>query len=372
MGRCVQAQFLLAARTEVLTIEPFSWLPCTRAKRHIAAEARPQEMATPRKGFPCVSGSSQEILALSATTLPLLAAFGAAGIGAAFAGESAPISGNPPPEVATAINDIEGKAAYAHTIWGIHVADLKTGEVLIDQAGDKTLVPGSIMKVYSTSTVLDAYGPDYRFRTPVYRAGEVKHGTLAGEPRPRCVGRFQLRAARAAGRNARLQQFPRDRPQLRRHGLSRRRASSRAATRSPRSTSSPARSRPPASSGFAATSSSTTGCSRPIAAGTTARSRRSGSTRTSSTSRRRPGSVGKEATVDWRPKIAGAQGRLRRASRCHPIRTPITIDQPRPGVLARARPDRGRQSADPQHLAGPASRRRSRAPPLSRRWCAPA
>ena len=36
------------------------------------------------------------------------------------------------------------------------------------------------MKLYSVSTALRRYGPDYRFRTPVYREGSVAGGTLSG------------------------------------------------------------------------------------------------------------------------------------------------------------------------------------------------
>jgi hypothetical protein len=35
------------------------------------------------------------------------------------------------------------------------------------------VVPGSIMKVHSTSIALDSYGPDDRFHTPVYWLGAV-------------------------------------------------------------------------------------------------------------------------------------------------------------------------------------------------------
>jgi D-alanyl-D-alanine carboxypeptidase/D-alanyl-D-alanine-endopeptidase (penicillin-binding protein 4) len=41
-------------------------------------------------------------------------------------------------------------------------------------------VTGSILKTYSTSTALSEYGPDYRFRTPVYRLGDVNNGILNG------------------------------------------------------------------------------------------------------------------------------------------------------------------------------------------------
>ena len=274
---------------------------------------------------------TSRILALSATALPLLAALGGVGVGAAYAGELAPISGNPPPEVATAINDIEGKGAYAHTIWGIRVADLKTGEVLIDQAGDKTLVPGSIMKVYSTSTVLDAYGPDYRFRTPVYRTGEVKHGTLLGNLVLVASGDFSFGLREQPDGTLGFNNFPEID-----HNY--------------------------ADTGFAGPT--IVKGSNPLAA----LDELAGKVKAAGIKRIRgnviiddrlfatyhgwndgvitpiwlnenviditttPGSVGKEATVDWRPKIAG----LKVVSDVITVPSnpaPITIDQPRPGVL---------------------------------------
>ena len=76
---------------------------------------------------------------------------------------------------------VEAEPVFTRATWGIHVADLATGEVLIDQAGGKSLVPASVMKIYSLATALDSYGADYRFRTPVYVVGEVKDGVLAGD-----------------------------------------------------------------------------------------------------------------------------------------------------------------------------------------------
>jgi D-alanyl-D-alanine carboxypeptidase/D-alanyl-D-alanine-endopeptidase (penicillin-binding protein 4) len=85
-----------------------------------------------------------------------------------------------PASVADAIRQFEAKPAFAHMSWGIHLADRATGEVLIDRAGRKSLLPASVMKIYSVATALDAYGADYRFRTPVYRLGSVKDQVLDG------------------------------------------------------------------------------------------------------------------------------------------------------------------------------------------------
>jgi D-alanyl-D-alanine carboxypeptidase/D-alanyl-D-alanine-endopeptidase (penicillin-binding protein 4) len=91
------------------------------------------------------------------------------------------VVGGPPASVSAVIEAIQSKAAYAHTSWGMRVVDLDTGAALIDQAGDRSMTPGSIMKVYSTATALDLYGADYRFHTPVYRTGSVAEGVLDGD-----------------------------------------------------------------------------------------------------------------------------------------------------------------------------------------------
>jgi D-alanyl-D-alanine carboxypeptidase/D-alanyl-D-alanine-endopeptidase (penicillin-binding protein 4) len=101
--------------------------------------------------------------------------------GGALAEPAARVSGDSiPASVASLIAEIQTKPVYKHATWGIRLADLSSGEILIDQAGDKSMAPGSIMKVYSTATALDTFGPDYRFHTPVYRTGEVSDGVLSG------------------------------------------------------------------------------------------------------------------------------------------------------------------------------------------------
>src|SRR5258707_2222610 len=128
------------------------------------------------RGLPMHDPAASTVRRAAIALLALLVSGVAAG-----ADPAAGISGNPPTAVLDVIRNVESKPVFDHSTWGIHVADLATGEVLIDQAGAKSLVPGSIMKVYSTATALDSLGPDYRFRTPVYRLGEGNHGVLAGD-----------------------------------------------------------------------------------------------------------------------------------------------------------------------------------------------
>jgi len=85
-----------------------------------------------------------------------------------------------PANVDQTIANITSKPIYAHSVFGIYVADRSTGQMLIDRMGEKMFNPGSIMKTFSTASALKAYGPAYRFRTPVYRTGAVSGGVLRG------------------------------------------------------------------------------------------------------------------------------------------------------------------------------------------------
>lgn len=86
-----------------------------------------------------------------------------------------------PPEVQATIDRVQSKPLYADSSWGLRVIDQATGEVLIDQKPNQLFVPGSIMKTFTTAAVLDAYGTDHRFRTPVYRTSKLRGGRLRGD-----------------------------------------------------------------------------------------------------------------------------------------------------------------------------------------------
>lgn len=92
----------------------------------------------------------------------MLLAAAACGSGANTATSSAPKS------VSDTIAQVLAKPAYAHSRLALIVRDLSSGKALLDRDSGKMFVPGSIMKTYSTTAALKAYGPKYRFHTPVY------------------------------------------------------------------------------------------------------------------------------------------------------------------------------------------------------------
>jgi D-alanyl-D-alanine carboxypeptidase/D-alanyl-D-alanine-endopeptidase (penicillin-binding protein 4) len=75
---------------------------------------------------------------------------------------------------------IERSSVYRQSDWGYEVLDENSGKVLAAQNQQKMFDPGSTMKLYSVSAALSRYGPNYRFRTPVYRQGTIAGGTLTG------------------------------------------------------------------------------------------------------------------------------------------------------------------------------------------------
>jgi serine-type D-Ala-D-Ala carboxypeptidase/endopeptidase (penicillin-binding protein 4) len=95
--------------------------------------------------------------------------------GAQHAGAAVPAS------VSDTFDSIVSKPLYANSTWGWSVRDAATGETLYEHNAQLQFVPGSIIKSYVSAAVLDAYGSDYRFHTPVRRLGSVRHGVLRGD-----------------------------------------------------------------------------------------------------------------------------------------------------------------------------------------------
>ena len=76
----------------------------------------------------------------------------------------------------------DSPAAVAEYLGSMIVMDAGTGEVLYSLQPDVLSLTGSVRKLFSVGTALNAIGPDYRFETPVYRNGTVDaSGKLTGD-----------------------------------------------------------------------------------------------------------------------------------------------------------------------------------------------
>jgi D-alanyl-D-alanine carboxypeptidase/D-alanyl-D-alanine-endopeptidase (penicillin-binding protein 4) len=94
-----------------------------------------------------------------------------AGVGVCRGGDS----------LADRIDAIIKAPEYRQGQWGILVADAHTGRPLYEYNADKLFAPASITKLYTCAAALTTLGPNFRFRTPVYRRGDVRDGRLKGD-----------------------------------------------------------------------------------------------------------------------------------------------------------------------------------------------
>jgi PBP4 family serine-type D-alanyl-D-alanine carboxypeptidase len=82
----------------------------------------------------------------------------------------------------TAISAIMQKPRYSKATWALRVVDVKSGAVIYDLNSHENLLTGSVRKLYSVGVALNKFGADYRFKTPVFRHGEVDaSGNLNGD-----------------------------------------------------------------------------------------------------------------------------------------------------------------------------------------------
>ena len=71
---------------------------------------------------------------------------------------------------------------YRHASWGLLVVDSATGGVVYEKDADAMFGPASVTKLFSTAAALVDLGPEFTFRTPVVRRGNVdEDGVLHGD-----------------------------------------------------------------------------------------------------------------------------------------------------------------------------------------------
>lgn len=88
---------------------------------------------------------------------------------------------NSPSGFENEVSAITSTPQYAHASWGLIVVDPSTGQTLYAKNANEMFVPASTTKLFSSAAVLEALGPDYRIKTPVYAAGTIDtKGNLDG------------------------------------------------------------------------------------------------------------------------------------------------------------------------------------------------
>jgi D-alanyl-D-alanine carboxypeptidase/D-alanyl-D-alanine-endopeptidase (penicillin-binding protein 4) len=71
-------------------------------------------------------------------------------------------------------------ADLEHALISAYAVDCKSGQVVLDLEGDKSLMPASCMKIVTTGAALHLLGPESRFQTHLEIDGEIKKGVLQG------------------------------------------------------------------------------------------------------------------------------------------------------------------------------------------------
>jgi PBP4 family serine-type D-alanyl-D-alanine carboxypeptidase len=84
--------------------------------------------------------------------------------------------------LAKRIEAVMARPEFRHALFGIEVYSLDSATVLYAHDPDKLFVPGSVTKLLTEGAALRLLGPDYRYRTSVYRTGPVSPaGVLEGD-----------------------------------------------------------------------------------------------------------------------------------------------------------------------------------------------
>lgn len=79
------------------------------------------------------------------------------------------------------IQEIMSRPEFEGARWGMKFLDPGAKQEVYALNSDQLFQPASSMKVFVAGTAFDALGPDYRFRTRVYRTGPVEDGVLRGD-----------------------------------------------------------------------------------------------------------------------------------------------------------------------------------------------
>jgi D-alanyl-D-alanine carboxypeptidase/D-alanyl-D-alanine-endopeptidase (penicillin-binding protein 4) len=69
---------------------------------------------------------------------------------------------------------------FENAVWGVQVIDLNTGAPLFSRNAQKSMMPASNTKLYTTSAGLELLGADFTYETRLWAIGDIQDGALKG------------------------------------------------------------------------------------------------------------------------------------------------------------------------------------------------
>jgi serine-type D-Ala-D-Ala carboxypeptidase/endopeptidase (penicillin-binding protein 4) len=79
------------------------------------------------------------------------------------------------------LEDIFNDPNFANAQWGVVIQSLETGEFLFKKNENKSFMPASNMKIFTTATTLCMLGPNYRYSTRLITNGSIENNVLKGD-----------------------------------------------------------------------------------------------------------------------------------------------------------------------------------------------
>ena len=70
---------------------------------------------------------------------------------------------------------------FFNAFWGAEIQSLKTGEIIYQENEDKSFMPASNLKLYTTSAALTSLTPEFTYTTMLVTDGKVENGVLNGD-----------------------------------------------------------------------------------------------------------------------------------------------------------------------------------------------
>ncbi len=84
------------------------------------------------------------------------------------------------PDLHERITSLLDQPKFKSARWGVRIITTG-GSVVFERDADKTFMPASNMKLYTSAAALDLFGPEYKIKTSVYATKTIKGGLLKGD-----------------------------------------------------------------------------------------------------------------------------------------------------------------------------------------------